>query len=143
MFMCAISHGKPEHCFDSHPSLGMIACGAGYLRFMEKDMRFNLKVPFAEKDQAKKLGARWDAGMKVWYVGEKADLALCAKWSPTPHDVSSTGGSANEGANKAATRRHGASGKVIVGADFVEFEPECDCLPWESCSRCEAGIPGK
>ena len=36
-------------------------------------MRLNLKVPYAEKDQAKKLGARWDAGRKLWYVEGKAD----------------------------------------------------------------------
>jgi hypothetical protein len=29
-------------------------------------MRFGLKVSFAEKDAAKKLGARWDAVAKVW-----------------------------------------------------------------------------
>ena len=29
----------------------------------ENTMRFNLKVPFAEKDKAKKLGARWDAAL--------------------------------------------------------------------------------
>ena len=27
----------------------------------------NLKVPFNEKDQAKALGAKWDAELKLWY----------------------------------------------------------------------------
>jgi hypothetical protein len=30
-------------------------------------MRHDLKVPFADKDAAKKLGARWDAARKIWY----------------------------------------------------------------------------
>ena len=47
-------------------------------------MRFNLKVPFAEKDAAKKLGARWDAARKLWYVVNQDDMAPVAKWSPAP-----------------------------------------------------------
>ena len=31
-------------------------------------MRTDLKVPYAEKDQARKRGARWDAAKKVWFV---------------------------------------------------------------------------
>lgn len=27
-----------------------------------------LEVPFKEKDEAKRLGARWDPNMKKWYV---------------------------------------------------------------------------
>lgn len=30
-------------------------------------LRIDLKVPFAEKDEAKQLGARWDGERKVWY----------------------------------------------------------------------------
>jgi hypothetical protein len=43
-------------------------------------MRVNLKVPFAEKDSAKALGAKWDAAKKVWYVVDKADLSPFLKW---------------------------------------------------------------
>ena len=52
-------------------------------------MRFNLKVPFAEKDEAKKLGARWDAGKKLWYIQDKEDLAPFARWSPSPQAAAS------------------------------------------------------
>src|SRR5690606_34169023 len=34
-----------------------------------------LKVPFAEKDEAKALGARWSPAQKKWYVKEGADPA--------------------------------------------------------------------
>jgi hypothetical protein len=42
-------------------------------------MRTNLQVPFAEKDDAKKLGARWDAARKIWYVENKDDMTPFAR----------------------------------------------------------------
>lgn len=39
-----------------------------------------LTVPYAQKDEAKALGARWDASQKKWYVPPDKDLALFAKW---------------------------------------------------------------
>lgn len=39
-----------------------------------------LKVPFAEKDEAKQLGARWDAAKKKWYVPLGTDLAPFSRW---------------------------------------------------------------
>lgn len=38
-----------------------------------------LRVPFAEKDQAKAAGARWDAGKKAW-LARKVDRANFARW---------------------------------------------------------------
>ena len=34
----------------------------------EKDGRIYLNVPFEEKEEAKKLGAKWDPGRKLWYI---------------------------------------------------------------------------
>ncbi len=42
-----------------------------------------INVPFAQKDEAKALGARWDAAQKRWYVLEDKDLSLFSKWSTT------------------------------------------------------------
>jgi hypothetical protein len=39
-----------------------------------------LKVPFAEKDEAKKLGARWNADRKCWYVPPGIDLGAFSRW---------------------------------------------------------------
>ncbi len=47
-------------------------------------MRFNLSTPFAEKDQAKALGARWDPESKVWYVLDVEDLTPFKRWKPIP-----------------------------------------------------------
>ncbi|MDI1309498.1 MAG: DUF5710 domain-containing protein [Methylotenera sp.] len=49
-----------------------------------------LKVPFNEKDQAKSLGARWNAESKHWYVPQGVDAAPFEKWfTNSPTQVSS------------------------------------------------------
>lgn len=40
----------------------------------------NLKVPFNEKDQAKSLGAKWNAELKQWYVPQGIDAMPFKKW---------------------------------------------------------------
>ena len=40
-----------------------------------------LNVPFAEKDEAKQLGARWDPKRRKWYVPPGVDAALFARWT--------------------------------------------------------------
>ncbi len=41
-----------------------------------------LKVPFADKDQVKALGAQWHADQKRWVVPKGRDLALFQSWLP-------------------------------------------------------------
>lgn len=41
-----------------------------------------LQVPFTQKDQAKALGARWDAQARSWYLPEGLDESLFAAWLP-------------------------------------------------------------
>ena len=45
-------------------------------------MRTNLNVQFAEKDAVRKLGARWDAARKVWYVEDLENLKPFLRWMP-------------------------------------------------------------
>lgn len=96
-------------------------------------MRLDLKVPFAEKDQARKLGARWDAGRKRWYIEGHLDAALFAQWQPTPHVGSAAALPVQ--ARKAPGREPSAE-KVHVGSRFVALPRVCDCLPWDDCDRC-------
>lgn len=49
-----------------------------------------LNVPFAQKDAAKSLGARFDGAVKRWYVDEGRDLAEFAQWLPTPVEAPSS-----------------------------------------------------
>ena len=96
-------------------------------------MRFDLKVPFAEKDAAKKLGARWDAARKRWYVmDDRADVAAFAKWSPAPAETAAASVAAP------AKPQQESSGKIIVGSQYVERPRVCACLPWEDCATCRA-----
>ncbi|PLK48188.1 DUF5710 domain-containing protein [Uliginosibacterium sp. TH139] len=101
-------------------------------------MRFDLKVPFAEKDAAKKLGARWDAANKLWYVMDKEDMAPFAKWSPSPRDAASATAPQNRAPSKSQME---TSGKLHVGSQYVERPRVCECLPWEDCATCrEASV---
>ncbi len=39
-----------------------------------------LEVPFAEKDQAKSLGAKWNPELKKWFIPEGVEKENFAKW---------------------------------------------------------------
>jgi putative DNA primase/helicase len=42
--------------------------------------RIYLTVPYDERNEAKALGARWDAVKKAWYIGPEVDPVKLAKW---------------------------------------------------------------
>ncbi len=42
----------------------------------------HLNVPFLEKDEAKRLGARWNSGTKRWYVPAGVDRTPFTRWLP-------------------------------------------------------------
>lgn len=98
-------------------------------------MRFNLKVPFAEKDAAKKLGARWDAARKLWYVVNQDDMAPFAKWSPAPAEDSAAGTPAQK-SRAPAKAQAPTNSEIYVGSRYVERPRVCECLPWEDCDKC-------
>ena len=43
-----------------------------------------LVVPFREKEQAKRLGAKWDRSEKCWFAPEGADQGALSRWLPEP-----------------------------------------------------------
>ncbi len=99
-------------------------------------MRHNLKVPFAEKDQAKKLGARWDAARKLWFVEGGLDLAPFSRWQPTPHDPSVAAPVSASAPRRSPAAKPMTEAKVQVGSRFVALPRVCDCLPWDDCDKC-------
>ena len=117
----AVGNGS-HHAYNAHPP-----------RSARCVMRLNLKVPFAEKDDAKKLGARWDAGRKLWYIDGHLDATLFSRWQPTPHDGSAVDSHVPQ---RSASRPVTPAGKVHVGSRFVELPRVCDCLPWDDCEKC-------
>lgn len=98
-------------------------------------MRMNLKVPFAEKDEAKKLGARWDAARKLWYIDGQVDVAAFSRWSPSPHDAAAP---AARIAGRGTAGGNTTAATVQVGSLYVERPRVCDCLPWEDCDKCRS-----
>ena len=86
-------------------------------------MRINLITPFAEKDQVKALGARWDGTRKCWYVQDVKDLSPFARWLPKD------GGDAAAPPPKA--RPASAAGVRTGPAEAVHCG--CAVLPWEPC----------
>jgi hypothetical protein len=98
-------------------------------------MRVDLRVPFAEKDEAKRLGAKWDATRKVWYVLNVPNLASFQRWLPDPANPVAAPTSA-AAARPAAARANSYAGKTVTGSAY--FSLSCDCLPWEGCTKCQA-----
>ncbi len=93
-----------------------------------------LTVPFAEKDQAKALGARWNAAQKKWYVPDGANSALFEKWHPqaAASSASSAGKSVMKGASMMEV------GLTITGEKYLALDH--DCIPWEPCAHCDEAI---
>lgn len=95
-------------------------------------MRINLDCPYNEKEEAKRLGARWDYEQRVWYVIDPSDLKPFYRWlkvtSRTVKPKSNTHGF--------KLNHHGFKGKT-TGPKV--FQPFCDCQtpPWEDCEHSE------
>ena len=90
-------------------------------------MRINLITPFAEKDQVKALGARWDSQKKVWYIKDVEDLSPFERWIPdTP----------------AVQKPSGQTRNANRSIDTSPPPPHCGCdvLPWEPCIHTPAVI---
>ncbi len=49
-------------------------------------MSLLLNVPFAEKDEAKSLGAKWNPSCKKWYVESRQDYPKFSKWLLNDND---------------------------------------------------------
>jgi hypothetical protein len=98
-------------------------------------MRIDLVTPFAEKDAAKALGARWDGARKVWYITDVEDLTPFLRWIPDM--AAATAGVAIEPvrpAMKRAVKSAGGSLPPITTMSNVQV-PHCGCdvLPWDDC----------
>lgn len=95
-------------------------------------MRVNLVTPFADKDQVKALGARWDPARKLWYVLDPKDLAPFMRWIPDL--VAATQAAAPSPTGRPTSHRPTAKHAPAATAPLVAV-PDCGCaaLPWEDC----------
>lgn len=46
-----------------------------------------LNVSYADKDEIKRLGAKWDAERKVWFLPKHVDQSAFSKWLPKEPEV--------------------------------------------------------
>ncbi len=94
-----------------------------------------LTVPYAEKDEAKALGARWNPTKRRWYVPDGVATEAFAKWAGQGGDA----GAASSGASGKG-RVDSYQGKTVTGANYIAIEH--DCNPFESCPQCSAALAG-
>lgn len=97
------------------------------------ESKIYLAVPYAQKDEAKALGARWDAGQKKWYVSADKDIGLFAKWpvlseKPEPSQMSATRSSPVQAGNGNDFAVQGVMTRATV-KDFVAYNG--DAPPWD------------
>ena len=97
-------------------------------------MRINLAVPYSEKDDARRLGAQWDATRKTWFVENAEKLEPFLKWMPDhmrrPHEREKPAGSAKRTSAPPPSRRR---------SDPFDFEKAWNDLD----SRKAPGKPAK
>lgn len=48
-------------------------------------------VPYSQKDEAKLVGARWDAEVRSWYFNSEQDALLFSKWFKVKEKLLATG----------------------------------------------------
>lgn len=103
-------------------------------------MRINLVTPFAEKDAAKALGARWDATKKLWYIVDIADLTPFLRWIPNLEaatvDAVDSGARPTQPIEPNPIRR---SAGVITTSTVEVAHCGCNVHPWDACEHTELG----
>lgn len=88
-----------------------------------------LKVPYAEKDEAKSLGARWNPARKCWYVPDGQDSAPFARW---------IGPGAGPGTAASPSSRDAHGAKPVIGSAYFELPHACN--PFEECAECRPAL---
>ena len=102
-------------------------------------MRINLVTPFAEKDAAKALGARWDSTRKLWYIVDAADLTPFLRWIPNLEAASpSSVGSDIQATRQDEARQIRRSAGVVTTSVVATGHCGCNALPWEDCEHSNA-----
>ncbi|MFN3436179.1 MAG: DUF5710 domain-containing protein [Acidovorax sp.] len=109
-------------------------------------MRINLITPFAEKDAAKALGARWDSARKLWYVVDPQDLTPFMRWIPdmdAATEDAAVGAKGTAGATAASLAQVVPKEKasVVTGPAGEIAHCGCDVLPWIDCAHTATQVP--
>jgi hypothetical protein len=105
-----------------------------------------LKVPFAEKEEAKALGARWNGERKSWYVPDGKPTEPFERWLPAggadfvPAKAAASikGKPMAAGAGAPAASVDSYIGKTVVGKHYIALEHACS--PFSPCADCAPAL---
>lgn len=92
-----------------------------------------LKVPFAEKEEAKALGARWNSERKSWYVPDGKPVEAFERWLP-PGGADFVPAVAKPSLKSRPVMTDSYAGKPVIGRYYMELQHDCD--PFEVCPEC-------
>ena len=102
-------------------------------------MRIDLVTSFAEKEEAKALGARWDAAKRIWYVTDVEDLTPFLRWIPKAGKTPATpavGVKRKPSNAKSPSKKSDESNKLTEFAHAVQVAHcGCNVLAWEHCQH--------
>ena len=99
-----------------------------YCKFnMQNSKKTYLNVPYAQKDAAKALGAKWDPAKKRWYAPADKDTSLFSKWqahteTTAPQETKSKPGS---------SRKNVVLGITTYGKNKELTDKAGDSPPWD------------
>jgi hypothetical protein len=110
-------------------------------------MRVNLNVPFAEKDQAKQLGARWDPARKTWYIKDVEDLTQFMRWiTPTRLTMAAECKNLMRPSHQRKKRKARVDSKPGIATPRTDHSLiDCGCTdvaPWEHCQHSGPKLEG-
>lgn len=103
-----------------------------------------LQVPYAQKDAAKALGARWSQDKKTWYVPHGMLATSFERWMPAADLPALPSRKCRPVAKKSAPEKSASKrvdeyvGKTIVGANY--FDVGHDCNPFVECATCRPAL---
>ncbi len=90
-YVCSYGVRNCRVCRPNEMSLATSAEGikrlASYNRAVPASHRVYLAVPYAEKDAAKGIGARWDANKRLWYADGREGITRFSKWYRSAKNV--------------------------------------------------------
>jgi putative DNA primase/helicase len=92
-----------------------------------------LSVPFADKDEAKALGAKWDKGQKKWFVTNK-ESEVVQRWPPSPSITNSNSNTFVKGQNNNMTSHNGMDNgvKIYLAVPFdSNYEAKTQGARWD------------
>ena len=92
-------------------------------------MRINLATPFAEKDAAKALGAKWDSVKKNWYVVDAIDLTPFLRWIPNSSATTKEAETRSFQTDSTAAMKRSMPTRLVPDVPYCG----CDVKPWEDC----------